>query len=940
MECKQLAPMAEKVLALLMSRPNQFIHGAELREAVGIKNKPELKRQRDHLTNAGYNIETSHHATKGGYRIVVDGPVVTSNESASALEMPPHNKREVFADIAFSAGNSGNSGNSTTDTCNNVKLQESASLPTCYQDVVTVVTGGTFTGSVDGVAALHLDDLRKSGLSNETIAAAGIKSIRPCDIAMQIGYEVSEVMSAFNIPFDENFSRLKAFYAPDASTTQKKKMPKYFQKKGSGNRIYIPPSLSSKVLMGNEPLYMTEGEKKTLCANQNGFPCIGITGLWNWKRPGTDELIADFDRINLKGRKIILVPDSDYRDPAKNLTSAVERLTRALQLKGAEVWILQLPHTENGKTGADDFIVKHGADDFGKLPKILMDKVPCFRIERGELLYYDVKEERIFDEDGKRTDEKITVYQKPVKIASAIEIVARTRNGNQGNWGCLIRWKDQDGHLHEWAVPMELFSGNGEAVRQHLLHNGCYVAPFEKLRSLLNVYLQTTEPDHAERVLCTDSTGWHGNQFILPNNRIGSSEDHILYQGTADAVTATGGTLEGWQNTTAKYCIGNSRLLLAVCAGLAAPLLHICGLEGGGIHFKGPSSLGKTTTLYVGGSVWGGHEYKGQWRATVNGLEGIAAAHNDLLLVLDELSEAEPKDAGATAYMLANGQGKGRANRNGDIRQRKRWRLLFLSSGEISLSDHLRSDGRKVKAGQEVRLIDLPADTGLHGVFEELHGYADGAALAREIYQSTATDYGHAGIEFVRKIADNRQEAQETVSQMTKAIQKRLPDGVDGQVVRVAGRFALLAAAGELASQCGITGWPEGEALRGVCVCLNVWLESRGGFDRHEETEMISQVKRFFEAHGMARFCNADHPDERTVPNKAGYRRDTGEGWEYFVYPETFRQEVCNGLDPSAVCKLLIDKGLMIPGSDRTSGLHRFSGRQQRFYHITAAVTD
>jgi putative DNA primase/helicase len=134
---------------------------------------------------------------------------------------------------------------------------------------------------------------------------------------------------------------------------------------------------------------------------------------------------------------------------------------------------------------------------------------------------------------------------------------------------------------------MELFSGNGEAVRQHLLHNGCYVTPFDKYRPLLNVYLQTTAPDHDERVTCSDMTGWHGSQFIMPNKRIGSGEELILYQGTAEAVTGTGGTLEGWQDTTAKYCIGNSRLLLAVCAGLAAPLLHICGLEGGGIHFKG-----------------------------------------------------------------------------------------------------------------------------------------------------------------------------------------------------------------------------------------------------------------------------------------------------------------------------------------------------------------
>jgi hypothetical protein len=302
-------------------------------------------------------------------------------------------EQEVFSDIAFSAGNSGNSGNSTTDASYNSNLQDSDPLPSCYQEVVTVVTDGTSTGSVDGVAALHLDDLRKSGLNNETILAAGIKSIRPCDIANQIGYDVPEVMSAYSIPFDENFSRIKAFYAPDAPTTQKRKLPKYYQKKGTGNRLYIPPALSCKVLMGKEPLYMTEGEKKTLCANQNGFLCIGITGLWNWKRPGTDELIADFDRINLKGRKIILVPDSDYTDPKKNLINAVDRLTTALQLKGAEVWVLQLPHSENRKTGFDDFIVEYGAEAFKNLPSVLMDISPCFRVEHGELRHYPIKEE-------------------------------------------------------------------------------------------------------------------------------------------------------------------------------------------------------------------------------------------------------------------------------------------------------------------------------------------------------------------------------------------------------------------------------------------------------------------------------------------------------------------------------------------------------------------
>ena len=63
---------------------------------------------------------------------------------------------------------------------------------------------------------------------------------------------------------------------------------------------------------------------------------------------------------------------------------------------------------------------------------------------------------------------------------------------------------------------------------------------------------------------------------------------------------------------------------------------------GGGIHFRSASSTGKSTALHVAGSVWGGGDATGyvrSWRATANGLEGVALNHCDTLLCLDELSQ-------------------------------------------------------------------------------------------------------------------------------------------------------------------------------------------------------------------------------------------------------------------------------------------------------------
>lgn len=55
----------------------------------------------------------------------------------------------------------------------------------------------------------------------------------------------------------------------------------------------------------------------------------------------------------------------------------------------------------------------------------------------------------------------------------------------------------------------------------------------------------------------------------------------------------------------------------------------------------------------------------------------------------------------------------------------------------------------------------------------------------------------------------------------------RLPPDAAGQVARVAKRFALIGAAGEMATTAGITGWPDGTAFEAAHRCFQDWLEAR-----------------------------------------------------------------------------------------------------------------
>src|SRR5690606_13240001 len=128
--------------------------------------------------------------------------------------------------------------------------------------------------------------------------------------------------------------------------------------------------------------------------------------------------------------------------------------------------------------------------------------------------------------------------------------------------------------------------------------------------------------------------------------------------------------------------------------------------EGFGLHYRGGSSAGKTTALEVAGSVWGGGDlggYSQSWHATANGIEAMAEGHCDVLMCLDELGQVRPEDAGRVAYQLSTGIGRQRALSDGTGASRRQWRLIYLSTGEISLEDKRREARTpiRVMAGQQ-----------------------------------------------------------------------------------------------------------------------------------------------------------------------------------------------------------------------------------------------
>ena len=540
--------------------------------------------------------------------------------------------------------------------------------------------------------------------------------------------------------------------------------------------------------------------------------------------------------------------------------------------------------------------------------------------------------------------------KEPQWICRPFTVAGVCENGVGSDWGLVLQWYDDAEHQHSWIVPRELFHGEPRVIAALLEKHGLRCAFGKTAHAALLRCLATIRSDR--RLVAVERGGWHGLSYILPNGeQIGSSNVMLRPEAARhDPSCATAGTLQDWQHNIGRYCVGNSRLALFTSAAFAGPLLDIISEPSGGLHLHGESQKGKSTAGFVAGSVSGKGARDGtvhQWRSTANGLEGIAARCSDGCLVLDEISQSEAKEAGEAIYQLANSQGKQRADRDGGARQRKTWNIIFLSTGELTLQQRMSEANRRSTAGMEIRLINIPSDGGKGiGLFENLHDVTEPGELADRLRTAAATCYGTPLRAFLTELVAIREADADGVYHYVKAmrdnfIAANMPAGGDGQVRSVAGRFGLIAAAGEMAREFGILPWPEDEATRACQRGFRDWLAQRGTVGSSEKHNAIRQVQVFLELHGSSRFAEikTGKSYDRSIHNQAGYRRFK-EGKSIFMFSiEVWRTEVCKGLDADLVAKAIKEKGWLIHDAGRLTKQDRLPGQERpRFYVVKDGI--
>ena len=532
-------------------------------------------------------------------------------------------------------------------------------------------------------------------------------------------------------------------------------------------------------------------------------------------------------------------------------------------------------------------------------------------------------------------------------VCSPIEVIAKTRDTGSTTWGRLLQWRDDDNVKHQWSMPLSLLQGDAREYRKELASQGLNITTNPRQRSYLDAYIQNY-PIH-KRARCVDRLGWDGEQYILPDGAIGGDNDKelIVYQSanSLNSTLAQQGDLTQWRNELCQPLAEQSRFVFSIACAFAGQLLEPLGSDSGGFHFLGSSSMGKSLSLKVAASVWGNPDrYVKTWRSTDNALEGTASEHNDSFLPLDEVSEGNPTILGNIIYMLGNGQGKGRSTTTGHNRIAKTWRIIFLSNGEKTIQQEMAQAGKKTNAGVEVRVAHIDADAGKGlKTFDSLVLAKTSEAQADKINELSHAYYGSAGIAWLEHITSDKTATTATAGQLVGDFMSQYSD-LKAQAHRVAKRFAIVSAAGELATQAGITGWQVGQATTAVMTCLDNWLDNYGRDGEHEQRQIIEHIKAFIEQHGSSRFqpCyrNTRLDFEERTPNRVGYRNmETG---DYYFSKETF-DKVCAPFSKKKVLQVLEEADLLLLNQgDRK--IYKapdtlFSGKQRpSVYAVTANI--
>jgi putative DNA primase/helicase len=406
----------------------------------------------------------------------------------------------------------------------------------------------------------------------------------------------------------------------------------------------------------------------------------------------------------------------------------------------------------------------------------------------------------------------------------------------------IVKFRDIDGKYRSLSLPLSELE-DIKALKKTLRNRGCHFSNDQDKTETALTNLANSTKD-AERWKFAARTGWYDGhrQFVHPDGVIGRLRGDTLikppgtYARNHNSALQVRGSHEKWVEGVATPAQYSSRMILGICASLAAPLLDFAGLNCFGILVHGPGKAGKSTLLVVAGSVngFGSERDLPNFRSTDAAFGEIPASFNDMLLPLNELgllkgSTVERRQRiRDLSYGFAEGRGttysKFAPTTKSDAD--RKWRSIFLATGEEAIEQISEAAGHTRAVGEAIRWSDLRAT---HKTAEDIFDFCPDGVRNRKKWvrqQCVAlrdASRAHRGVafeHFIQHVTKCRKTIAEELAALTRQFVEKVTNEEDGHAVRhLATCFGHIAAAGVLGVRFGTVPWSKPFVLKCIRRC-------------------------------------------------------------------------------------------------------------------------
>lgn len=729
----------------------------------------------------------------------------------------------------------------------------------------------------------------------------------------------------------------------------KRREVKYEQAPGSDVMAYFPPRSRESGAYADitRPVVWCEGEKKSLALDQLGLTVIGLTGVDVWRdtsaaRDGDGERLHPLitDHVRIAGRDHVICFDADARDNP-NVMRAAQQLTGVLLAAGARSVGFVCPPSKTHK-GIDDFLFAFGADVTlaliakpepiepldPKQPLQLVHKLrpladapisKSLRMPEGYEVQKDGSLWRIGD--AKKGDIKLAAS--PILITRYLDDIYTHESRvdicyqRDHTWiqTCVGRKTLADAR----TLVTEL-AGFGAPVTSNS-------AP--KLVDWLED-LAAVNAGRIERLACVSRTGWHdidGRRVFVLHEPVYADDaggQPIALDTRGDrkrmfAALEPRGTFDAHLSALRRAWAAERTCAITMCAALAATLLEVLDAPNFAVHLVGDSSRGKTSMLKIAASIFGypnADAWIASWNVTAVGAEMRASTFNGLPQVYDEAGVTDPQAIEKMVYMLINGGGRARAQRDLTMRETPSWRATVISTGERELADE------SAATGAQIRVIQLPV-VGF--------GRLTGAEVdeLRELAAANAGSFGRAWIEMLLAI-DDWAPWRELYRDTVRGLRAGTTDTLQG---RVASYFGVLVVAEMLAAKLGL-GAEDGATMVAAFRDTTQREVVQSLADRALELVndwTLAEADAFPEL--VPSLTGHDEAPRRGAPNRVrhGFRKGSG----VLLIPSAFRAFCArNHLSAREVLRAWRERGWLLHAPDRLDKTVRVGDGFRRFYHL------